>query len=81
MFSFSAFCRKVTNLQQMKVKRIWLGGKVKGGYEHMVGQFIFRNEIQKSWKNRQVVQKYLKLEELHSQIFIALFAEFEKLNY
>lgn len=32
-------------------------------------------------KNRQVVQKYLKLEELHSQIFIALFAEFEKLNY
>lgn len=48
MFSFSAssaFCRKVTNLQQMKVKRTRLEGKVKGSYEHMVGRIIFRNEI------------------------------------
>lgn len=48
MFSFSAssaFCRKVTNLQQMKVKRAWLEGKIKGSYEHMVGRIIFRNEI------------------------------------
>lgn len=79
--AWSAFCRKVTNLQQMKAQRTRLEGKAKGGYEHMVGRFIFRNEIQKSWENRQLVQKYLKLEELHSQIFMALFAEFEKLNY
>lgn len=46
----------------------------------LVGLFL-EMEYKNLEKNRQIVQKYLKLEELHSQIFMALFAEFEKLNY
>lgn len=56
MLSFSAFCRKVTNLQQMKVKRIWLGGKAKGGYEHMVGRLF----LEMRYKNCEKIGKWCK---------------------